>query len=772
MNRLFSQSEYQLIQQAASWPDENPAEAACSWLAQLQSLAAWLEGTEPEAAIGTELLSYHEPFFDFIQDRLQSCFQSPTDAFAPVLLKEIRENFLRETDRNWQALYRLIPESDLPEKTYAAAYSGALFRECALRYPLYARQITVYTFCTLEHLTLLFSRLSRDAEALYRCLNPGTDTPIPAITAVSGPLSDRHNHGQTAHRIVFADGMAAVYKPHSADTDMVWKSWLDYLCELAHLPPFVVPRLQNYQGYAYHAFVSPHAFRSEEEIRHFVFREGFLLGAAYLLLAKDLHNENIIADADPVVVDTEAILDVRRTSGPNPYAGISVISTALLPFVLPSPGYQLGLSGSCGGFPSSPNRPRLDDRSFIAADFPEEMRRGFSTAMQSFLANKARCIAFVCKLASGIQLRQIIQNTQSYAYAISSFRVPSRLVCAKDASVFLEQLVLKKPMGSFPLLSREKAARLERGALRRMDIPYLTERVTPERIAEIQAFLEHVDEADFALQLKYLDFHLFPQDRWKKTSGECLPSAVLARKLAGGLNGYFGIVAERTTRRLFVSNPNPFYLEGNLGAAAALAAYRALCAGEDPELDRQIDAELHIYLEFTRSTGWHAACSVLEPGLAEGMGGFLVGCYFLFLLDRLTLPAFSLIADKWIASVEKAAKANRIISLSNSPLYNWEGTLFTLTKIARDTSLPAALRDSFLCCSQLNGTAPHGDAVCHEWEHAASAYRSFAVSEDMGFPFHGFTYGMGSALMHSLEAKCPYQPNHPVRKILDFFKRG
>jgi type 2 lantibiotic biosynthesis protein LanM len=109
--------------------------------------------------------------------------------------------------------------------------------------------------------------------------------------------------------LTFEGGLKLVYKPRSVSLDAAFHDFLAWTADRGLGPAQRRMRTLDRGEYGWVEFVEQEAFATAGEVRDYFHRAGALLCLAYVLRARDLHMENLIATrGGPVLVDLELTL--------------------------------------------------------------------------------------------------------------------------------------------------------------------------------------------------------------------------------------------------------------------------------------------------------------------------------------------------------------------------------------------------------------------------------------------------------------------------------
>jgi len=168
-------------------------------------------------------------------------------------------------------------------------------------------------FC--DQVVELCDRLVADLDALVaRGLLAG---PRPRLVDVDASLSDPHRGGRGVWKLVFSAGggaCAVMYKPKPLAVDASFQALIARCnAEIERGELIGVPRLRvlgvlDRGDYGWVEYLSTPGCDDELAVARFYRRQGALLALLHVLLATDIHHENLIAHGEhPVVVDLETL---------------------------------------------------------------------------------------------------------------------------------------------------------------------------------------------------------------------------------------------------------------------------------------------------------------------------------------------------------------------------------------------------------------------------------------------------------------------------------
>ena len=206
------------------------------------------------------------------------------------------------------------------------------------------------------------------------------------INRISGSISDIHN-GRFVMMLETEHGGQFFYKPTLQNTDEPWQLLLNYLADAAGLPHFPVPRRIPGRNGSFVELIHHRSVSREEDFAQYFYKCGFLLGAAYLTGATDLHAENLIADGCcPVLIDTETICaavwpQIALAAPDSSGRGLdNVLAAALLPFLVPGRTIRHGTAAFTDTGHDTHNLPHLDNATRTGRSYAAKIQDGFDSA--------------------------------------------------------------------------------------------------------------------------------------------------------------------------------------------------------------------------------------------------------------------------------------------------------------------------------------------------------------------------------------------------------
>lgn len=210
-------------------------------------------------------------------------------------------------------------------------------------YPVLARRLVETTTQWIDATSELLVALIGDWPDITRTILRGTAHGAAGrantgpLTAISGPLGDKHRAGRAVRVLTFASGDRLVYKPRSLAVEAHFMALLAWWNERRPDLDFPVTGICSSASHGWMSWVAPRPCRDAREVERFYRRHGRFLALFHLLCATDMHYENLIAAGEyPVFVDLETLFHPRlgNHAQRDPFRALtedSVLRIGLLP---------------------------------------------------------------------------------------------------------------------------------------------------------------------------------------------------------------------------------------------------------------------------------------------------------------------------------------------------------------------------------------------------------------------------------------------------------
>ena len=732
MNKLFSREELKDIYLRSSLQNEVcGTEAEAEWTERFCALAAVFPVDD---AVMTD------PLFDLPKESFwEEYLFRPYFIFAVSLCREMcgRENYMPGAFHGWMksftsalalvwasaagnVLKDIAGEPEDPfslqpdQKTVEAVASGKHFREMALRFPIFARQIVNFVYDFARDIRLLTEDLSDCLPDACTTLLAGKNTL--RIRTVAPSESDRHQRCRTVHVLTLEDGSRLVYKPHSMKTDRAFCSWLDWMTQQAGYGLFEHPQSIDAPNGGLCTFLRAAPLADREEAALFFQREGFLMGALFLLKGCDMHAENVLAcGAYPVAVDMETIivpensLYGRMSESILPF---HVTDMSFLPLLQNLPGFRRAyVDALTSGTFSMQNRnlPWIQDEVFRGTDYADQICRGFEDALRVAIRHRSETVEQMRRAFAGCSIRLVLKPTMGYIKVMRALGSPE---CLADPATYEHTLNRFHRFDSkVSAQDRQRITETEDIALRRLDVPYFTETIGESHLNSMEAWVREQREEGLQSSLRAIRWCLsfrtvrdgvgIPAERLLRgtdcsdrrawissldSMAETLSRALcdLSRPVIAGKPEY----TEGTlVQRYYLTQgckSSRCLLDASMGVIVALSAFLQIHP-EREELRRLLGDSINDLWKDERKLSPGYAAS--EPGIADGAAGLLIGSRMCLEMGMLTESQFFFAAEK-IGSM--TAHAAKIRFAPSDPIYGCSGFAAAIE------SLPDRLRTKSL----------------------------------------------------------------------------
>jgi type 2 lantibiotic biosynthesis protein LanM len=180
------------------------------------------------------------------------------------------------------------------------------FRHLFEEKPVLARLIAAITRQWIDTSREFVARLDADLVTIGRDLLRSSSRS--SAVRIEGGLSDPHNGGHVVHIVRFDDGSHVVYKPKDLRLDAVWHDVVERLNRAGAPVDLKAARAIARDGYGWSEFIEHVGCIDQNGVARFFRRAGAWLALFHCFVARDMHQENLIAAADhPVPIDVEVI---------------------------------------------------------------------------------------------------------------------------------------------------------------------------------------------------------------------------------------------------------------------------------------------------------------------------------------------------------------------------------------------------------------------------------------------------------------------------------
>lgn len=316
---------------------------------------------------------------------------------------------------------------------------------------------------------------------------------------------DEHNGGKSVIILVFENNKNIVYKPRNLKLDCRFNKLLKWVNSKGLTFDLKDIVLINKDNYGYSEFINNNSCDSEESIKRYYIRSGYLLALIYSLNGSDIHYENIIANGEyPIIIDLETLFNPKKKfddisddeeNFANEKIYESVLNIGMLPFMFRSNNIEAEYSGlgvnkeQFSPFKShniknrecddisvewvnskigiQKNNPLLNYKIVNSNDYIKEIVYGFREMYELILNNRDDYMMLVKNLFNCINVRVLMRSTIEYS---------SLLDVSYHPDMFMDELT-RKILLCRVYLAEEKnkdIKKLEYKSLLEGDIPYFT----------------------------------------------------------------------------------------------------------------------------------------------------------------------------------------------------------------------------------------------------------------------------------------------------------
>ncbi len=371
-------------------------------------------------------------------------------------------------------------------------------------YPVLARVIINMSELFIRNVIDLFNNLIKDKDLIKDKFNI-TDF---YITNLNYGHGDSHNGNKSVVSITLKTKQKLLYKPKNLNVNIAFSTLCDYINKNANFLKIKTAKTISIDDHGYEEFIHHIDCKNNEEVKNYYRRFGHLLALMYLLNGTDIHMENLIANGEnPVIIDLETILQqptnfyVSTDTKNKLEDGIikkAVFSNVERIMLLPSKlkinmhmkGVDISaLSGKetrldekilqidnlntdeikfteqVAIIPGSQNLP-IKDVNYLK--YKNNVIDGFLELAMYFIDNRDELLGLPeIKNFKGLQLRQIVRNTNQYAKILNHSYHPDFLTDMLDREKVFENLWSAK-LNLIDLTKKEVEAMMIN------DIPFFT----------------------------------------------------------------------------------------------------------------------------------------------------------------------------------------------------------------------------------------------------------------------------------------------------------
>ncbi|RIL41016.1 type 2 lantipeptide synthetase LanM [Staphylococcus gallinarum] len=172
--------------------------------------------------------------------------------------------------------------------------------------PVLARNIVEITENHITYIKEIIERYIIDYIDIRKEFFEGKIVKLDSINIGQG---DTHKSGRSVAILNFQNNEKLVYKPRSLSIDIGYNEFLKWLNtkEIKHKIKIITSI--NKKHYGWQRYVENDECQTNEQVEHYYYRMGVLIGVLFTLNSTDMHYENIIANGEfPEIVDLETII--------------------------------------------------------------------------------------------------------------------------------------------------------------------------------------------------------------------------------------------------------------------------------------------------------------------------------------------------------------------------------------------------------------------------------------------------------------------------------
>ena len=417
------------------------------------------------------------------------------------------------------------------------------------KYPVLFNILRKKTLSYVNFIIEALKRIEKDYDEIKDKLN--IDILNESLININTGAGDEHNDGKSVIILEFENNKKILYKPRSLKLDYNFNELLKWLNTKGLTLELKDIKIIDKDNYGYVEFVNNSSCNSEELIKKYYIRSGYLLSLIYSLNGSDIHYENIIANGEnPIIIDLETLfnpkIDLNELIDDGEKFAIEKIYESVLPIgMLPLMFRSNNIEAEYGGLGAnkeqlSPfksydiknrecddisvewanktigtqkNNPLLNSEIVNSNNYISEISHGFKEMYKLILNNKEAYKSLVKELFDGIDVRVLLRSTMEYSSLLDVSYHPDILMDRLTRRVLLCRIYLEEE-------KINNIKKLEYKSLLNGDIPYFSMKTNEYRLCSgnnivnkstrstpINYFFEKVDrmcEKDMKLQCKFI----------------------------------------------------------------------------------------------------------------------------------------------------------------------------------------------------------------------------------------------------------------------------
>lgn len=234
-----------------------------------------------------------------VEDMLEQIYERIENIPIRVLIEDIH----KEKDT-----HRLVGKNSYEEYEYYQTVilgNSEYVEKLCNQYPVMKELILYQIYQLVEYIGEIENALHIDKVIIEKvfCNNIRFD----GISNITLNLSDPHRNGKTVAKIDLDNGHSIIYKPHNLKKEMLMNEIYQVFMENSSFQ-FEILEVIDRETYGWEKYIEAKECNTEDGVKRYFERMGYLLFICYLFGATDIHCENIIASGQfPVLIDLETI---------------------------------------------------------------------------------------------------------------------------------------------------------------------------------------------------------------------------------------------------------------------------------------------------------------------------------------------------------------------------------------------------------------------------------------------------------------------------------
>ncbi|PWX39054.1 hypothetical protein CYK89_01385 [Clostridium perfringens] len=417
------------------------------------------------------------------------------------------------------------------------------------KYPVLFNILMKKTKSYISFITEVLKNIEKDNDDIRAKFN--IDMLKDNLIAMDVGVGDEHNSGKSVIILIFENNKKIVYKPRSLKLDYNFNELLNWLNNHELKLKLKDIKILDKNNYGYVEFINNDSCQSEELIKDYYIRSGYLLALIYSLNGSDLHYENIIANGEyPIIVDLETLFNPKIRLNNIDDIGEkfaiekiyeSVLTIGMLPCIFKNNDLIADYSGlgfakdqmspfksfninnkNCDDISinlinniikTQKNNPVLNNKIVDSNNYIKEILYGFREMYELLLNNKENYKIFVKKVFNNMNIRVLMKSTIEYSSLLETSYHPDMFMDELTRKILLCRIYLSEEKNTYIKEAEYKS-------LLNGDIPYFSMKINmcdvysnnkvflnQTLLTPMEYFLEKVDnmcEKDMHLQEKFI----------------------------------------------------------------------------------------------------------------------------------------------------------------------------------------------------------------------------------------------------------------------------